>query len=339
MHKWILAAAFVPALSLATPITFTTSTGKNVTVKVKNTSTKPSAGASTGGGSIGTAAASDVTLGGISANQLIYSPGINPQAGANGDSSGFAAAYANSGSGDWSSVAKFAGSSTSTSASLSGLVLTMGFSLSDTRHGTWSLTNNDSNNNLSLDLVFAMHTGGGSGSWLFDNFLLSAGSTANGSWALNLLNNGNSYADYSNLTLFARNAAASPVVVTPTAAAPVPVVTPAVPAPTPVVNPTVIETPAPAPTVVLLDDPAPTTPAPQSTGNSGSGGGLSFDIPLSELLSVLIEHDLASPGIEVEFVGLFDNEQQTQVPEPGSAALVLSALALLGLAMRRGRRA
>jgi hypothetical protein len=282
MHKWIIAAAaFIPAVSLATPITlstFASSKGSGVTVKVNSK-----------GGSIGSATAGDLTLGGVGASALVYSAGVNPQQGSNGNASAFA--------GDWSSFATFSGGASlaSAHATLGGLDLTLGFSLTDMRHGTWSITNNDSANNLSLDLVFAMHTGGGSGSWLFDNYLLNAGSTAHGAWSLNLLNHGGQLADYSNLTLFARNAAASAV----------PVADRALPA----------------------------------------AGGVSVDIPLADLLKELAERGLAQPGVAVELEGLFGAGpgaapgDGAEVPEPGTLAVFLTSLAMLGGgAWRRQRR-
>lgn len=209
MKAWIIAAtALMPAFALATPMTFASSSqgagkaaGKTVKVTGKVTSAN--------GGSQGKAVAGDVTLGGISASQLVYGAGINPQQGPNGNTSGFAGAFSASGAGDWASLAKFAAAPDSVEGKLGGLALTMAFGLTDLRHGTWSISNTDTHSDLSFDLTFAMHTGGGSGSWLFDNYLLQAGSTAQGSWSLNLLNPGGQLGDYSNLTLFVRNATAT----------------------------------------------------------------------------------------------------------------------------------
>ncbi|UUZ47205.1 PEP-CTERM sorting domain-containing protein [Massilia sp. B-10] len=66
-----------------------------------------------------------------------------------------------------------------------------------------------------MDLVFALHTGGGSGAWLFDEQSIGAGETLKGTWALNLLNNANKYSGYSNLTIFGRNYDETTVVVVP----------------------------------------------------------------------------------------------------------------------------
>ncbi|NHZ78834.1 PEP-CTERM sorting domain-containing protein [Massilia sp. CCM 8695] len=50
-----------------------------------------------------------------------------------------------------------------------------------------------------------MHGGGGSAAWLFDNEALGAGAKSTGSWTLNALNPGGKLADYSSLTIFARD--------------------------------------------------------------------------------------------------------------------------------------
>lgn len=315
MKYWVLAAAAViPAVALATPITVTTASGKTVTAKVKqkdkDTSTTPAAPATPAASDrsgLGNALASDVTLGGISASSLVYGAGINPQQGPNGNTSGFAGAYAASGTGDWASLAKFSGASTpgSINAALSGLTLTMGFGLSDSRHGTWSITNTSQDNNLSLDLVFAMHTGGGSGSWLFDNYVLGAGSTAQGSWSLNLLNNGGQLADYSNLTLFARNAVATPFVPAPAAAGP--------------------------------SAPAAGTPAPAAE-TAPAAGGVVVQIPIGELLDELAKHGPIEAGTEIEFGGLFGDPVSAEVPEPAALAVFLAGLAMFGANMGLRKR-
>ena len=208
MKAWLFAAAVLaPVLSHAAPIYVTGGASSNA----NSSSSASSAKASAKGGSIGQAQAWDVTLGTVAATQLLYLSGTNPQQGANGNASGFTSSFAGSGNGDWSGIAKFAssaGSVTSRQANVAGLPLVLNFSLSDTRHGTWTVTNPNTANALDLDLVFAMHTGGGAGAWLFDSLNVGAGQTLSGTWALNLFNHGGKLADYSNLTLFARDAVA-----------------------------------------------------------------------------------------------------------------------------------
>ncbi|SHG40694.1 PEP-CTERM sorting domain-containing protein [Massilia sp. CF038] len=160
-------------------------------------------------GSIGTATINDVTLSGAPSDALSYANGINPQSqGKNGGSTGFAKDFASYGSGDWARLAAFdskADDGTSISTTKLGSSLTFTFDKTNGRNGSWTLTNTDLLHAVDLDLVFAIHTGGGSGAWLFDDQQIGAGQTLNGSWALNLLNNGRQYSGYSNLTIFGRD--------------------------------------------------------------------------------------------------------------------------------------
>ncbi|WP_243492303.1 PEP-CTERM sorting domain-containing protein [Massilia violaceinigra] len=162
-------------------------------------------------GSAGKTARSDVTLNGVGADALDYAGGVNPQSGnaSKGGSSGFASDFALYGSKQgWTSIAAFdssADNGVAISTSKLGTSLTFTFDKTDGRHGSWTVANNDLNNNVKLDLVFAMHTGGGSSAWLFDNEVLGAGAKTSGNWTLNALNPGGKLADYSNLTIFARD--------------------------------------------------------------------------------------------------------------------------------------
>ncbi|CAN7568243.1 PEP-CTERM sorting domain-containing protein [Pseudoduganella sp. LjRoot289] len=163
-------------------------------------------------GLIGTAAVSDITLGGASSDYFQYASGVNPQKGGKGNTAGFQTAFSPYGEGSWSLLSKFgasAGNGTTLTTVGGKPALTMVFNKTDARHGSWSVTNNDAAQDLVLDLVFAMHAGNGSGAWLFDNQLIGAGATITGGWDLNIFNNGGQYADYSNLTLFSRDALAS----------------------------------------------------------------------------------------------------------------------------------
>lgn len=165
-------------------------------------------------GTIGTATINDVTLDGAKATLLSYGNGINPQSqGKNGGSTGFNTAFSSYGSGAWSRLAAF-GSAADNGDTLGsnalGSPLSMSFDNDGGRRGSWSITNKDAGNDVLLDLVFAIHTGGGSGAFLFDGLQIGAGKTVSGNWALNLLNNGNNYSGYSNLTVFGRNLSATP---------------------------------------------------------------------------------------------------------------------------------
>jgi hypothetical protein len=166
-------------------------------------------------GTIGTATTGDVTLGGDKADALHYSNAINPQSqGPNGGSTGFYNAFASYGSGAWTRLAAFgvaADNGYTLNSDALGTALSMSFDKTSGRAGSWTLTNSDSANDVAMDLVFAIHTGGGSGAWLFDNQLIGAGQTLNGGWALNLLNNGGRFSGYSNLTIFGRNLSATPI--------------------------------------------------------------------------------------------------------------------------------
>ena len=165
-------------------------------------------------GTIGTATVADVTLGAANADKLSYGNGINPQSqGPRGGSYGFGPAFAGTGTGSWTRMAAFGSSADNgfqLSSSALGSPLTMSFDKTDGRNGAWTLTNNDAAKDVELDLVFAIHTGGGSGAFLFDEQLIAAGQTLNGTWALNLLNNGGQFSGYSNMTVFARNLTATP---------------------------------------------------------------------------------------------------------------------------------
>jgi len=165
-------------------------------------------------GTIGTAKATDVKLGGASADALSYGNGVNPQSkGPRGGSIVFGPAFAAAGSGAWMRLAAF-GVTADNGAKITSSVLaplTMSFDQLSGRNGTWTLANNDSANDVTIDVVFAIHTGGGSGAWLFDEQFIGAGQTLNGDWALNLRNDGGNFSGYSNLTIFGRNAVLTPV--------------------------------------------------------------------------------------------------------------------------------
>ena len=80
--------------------------------------------------------------------------------------------------------------------------LTLGFTQTTGTSGTWSLTSTEP---LLIDLVFAMHAGGRTGAFLFEDVLFAANVTQNGTWLIEWLNNGGQVPGYSNLTLFFRD--------------------------------------------------------------------------------------------------------------------------------------
>ncbi len=64
---------------------------------------------------------------------------------------------------------------------------------------------------VTLDLVFAMHASNHSGAFLFDDQGLVASAVTPGTWKIEWLNNGGNVPDFSNLTLFARDVVTTPV--------------------------------------------------------------------------------------------------------------------------------
>lgn len=146
------------------------------------------------GVNVGSSQTSDVTFASIASDACVVA-NYNAQSGPGGNTSGFDPLPFGSG---WSLLAKLPPSSGSTT--LDGVNFTWGFTGSGTGPGTWTLT---ADQNVTLDLVFAMHAGGYTGAFLFDDLALSAGT--DGSWEINWLNNGGRNPGYSNLTLFARD--------------------------------------------------------------------------------------------------------------------------------------
>lgn len=83
--------------------------------------------------------------------------------------------------------------------------LTFSFSKTNDYSGTWSITNTNTSKNLTVDLVLSLHAGNGVGSFLFDNQVVKAGSTLQGNWAVNWINNANnpaSIAKFSNMGIY-----------------------------------------------------------------------------------------------------------------------------------------
>lgn len=163
-------------------------------------------------GTIGTASVNDVKLDAEAADAFKYASGVNPHG--NAGSIGFADAFKDFGTGSWSRLAGFetkVGRSGTDQATILNHDLVFNFANTNGKMGTWSVTNTSATNGLTLDLVFALHTGGGSGAWLFDNETILAGQTLTGTWVQNMFNNGGNRGGFSNATFFGRN----PVTVKP----------------------------------------------------------------------------------------------------------------------------
>jgi hypothetical protein len=150
------------------------------------------------GVNVGTSQTSDITFAGLASDACVISHN-NAQSGPTGDTSGFDPAPFGTG---WSLLGKLPPSSGSSL--LDGVNFTWGFTGTGTGPGTWTLM---ADKDVTLDLVFAMHAGGYTGAFLFDDLALSAGTA--GTWDINWLNHGGQNPAYSNLTLFARDVTAA----------------------------------------------------------------------------------------------------------------------------------
>ena len=148
---------------------------------------------------VGTSQTSDVTFAGLASDGCVIS-GVNPAQGPNGNTSGFSPAPFGTG---WSLLGKV--ETSSGAASFGGVNFTWGFNSSN---GTWSLK---ADQNVTLDLVFAMHASDHSGAFLFDDQPLVGNVVTPGTWSIHWLNNGGQVPDFSNLELFARDAVTTPV--------------------------------------------------------------------------------------------------------------------------------
>ncbi|MES2129319.1 MAG: PEP-CTERM sorting domain-containing protein [Pseudomonadota bacterium] len=167
---------------------------------------------------IGGATPDDVKLGTVTLNNanwadaLAYS-GVNPVSGPNGDTSGFAnvAAFANSGTGSWTLFGKVENTGTAsapvfgTTFDKAGDSLTFSWAKSTATTGTWSITNTNATQDITIDLVFDMHAANASTAFLFDDQKILKGETLTGTWSVEWLKSGNNPA-FSNLALFDRNA-------------------------------------------------------------------------------------------------------------------------------------
>ncbi|UGQ47403.1 PEP-CTERM sorting domain-containing protein [Massilia endophytica] len=149
---------------------------------------------------IGTSSANDAHLDGSPADDFAYMDGWNPQAGPNGDTSGFASAFSGSGVGSWTLLGKMPASPTT-------WMSTLKFTYSGTGNtGLWTVENLTTNI-ITLDLVMAIHAGNQGGAWLFDDQTILPGQTLNGDWTINWLVGAKqqNHPDFSNMTLFGRD--------------------------------------------------------------------------------------------------------------------------------------
>lgn len=148
---------------------------------------------------VGTATTSDVTHNGAASDACVIST-ANPSMGANGNTSGFDN-YGAFGTG-WNLLVKHDVNGAYAGGSLfsNGVTFTSTITGMPGNSGTWTLS---SSQNVTLDLVFALHGANRSGSFLFEAEAVpgSGGNT----WEINWLNNGGNVPNYSNMVLFVRN--------------------------------------------------------------------------------------------------------------------------------------
>ncbi len=145
----------------------------------------------------------DVTLESVAATTFASLGGTNPQ-GNKGDM-----AVTGAFGGDWSAIGAYAGLDEATAHGQLPSLIAFGFDPTTAKGnsfiaGDWSVKNT-SVQNVTLDLVFAMHAGNNGGAWKFDSQTILAGETLDGTWIQRMLVGANSIAGYSNVTFFARN--------------------------------------------------------------------------------------------------------------------------------------
>jgi len=145
------------------------------------------------GSNVGTAQTADVTFAGLASDACVIS-GVNPQQGPNGNTSGFDVPFGDG----WSLLGKVTSSSGSNT--LDGVNFTWDFVQTTGTTGTWTL---EADQNVTLDLVFAMHASNHSGAFMFDDQSVFAETP--GTWSIHWVNNGDRVPNFSNLTLFARD--------------------------------------------------------------------------------------------------------------------------------------
>lgn len=156
---------------------------------------------------VGTSSTSDVMHNGAAADACVISA-VNPAQGTNGNTSGFDG-YGAFGTG-WSLLVKHDADGNYAGGSLlaGGVTFTSSITGMPGTSGTWTLS---ASQNVTLDLVFAMHGSNRSGAFLFEAEAVPG--TGNNTWEINWVNGGDQVPDYSNLALFVRDV--QPVAVVP----------------------------------------------------------------------------------------------------------------------------
>ncbi|WP_229417049.1 PEP-CTERM sorting domain-containing protein [Massilia eburnea] len=157
-----------------------------------------------GATTIGNTTADDVMLAAQAADTFVFTPAWNPQAGPNGDTSGFGTAFDGYGSsGAWTLLGKNEGGSSTGFGLLSGLNFT--FDVGTGTSGTWTVTSSASQN-VALDLVLALKAGNGAGAFLLNNLSINPGQTLSGTWHIDwFTGNNQANPDISNVTVFGRD--------------------------------------------------------------------------------------------------------------------------------------
>jgi hypothetical protein len=180
--------------------------------KAADTSTTNKTGSDQNGPTIGKASVADASIGRAAATTFVWSDGINPNQGPNGNTSGFNSSFASFADSAKSSWALVGASSNNKGVSGSTLIndatVTWGYTVNKTAaganpSGTWWVSSNKA---LVIDLALDVHASSSSAAWLFDNLKLGANTTQNGTFSVNWTNNGGSVPGFSNFTLFARDA-------------------------------------------------------------------------------------------------------------------------------------
>lgn len=148
---------------------------------------------------VGTSSTSDVTHNGTASDACVISA-VNPSQGEYGNSSGFSG-YGTFGTG-WNLLVKHDVNGNYAGGSLfsNGVTFTSAITGLPGTSGTWTLS---ADQNVTLDLVFAMHGANRSGAFLFE--FEAVPGTGNNTWEIHWVNGGGNEPNFSNLALFVRD--------------------------------------------------------------------------------------------------------------------------------------